>query len=159
MSRIVTLLAISLAGATCLSQQPPAAEPTPTVLGQVEHEGYGLVGSRGRFYVFGGIAMADYSDSAGARRIVTLQLEDQIQDDNHVYYRELREGHRWAFSRQPGTDGMHGVWVQLLASDSASQPRWQPFQRARKEEPREPGTPLPSASTNSGGAAITCCGR
>lgn len=145
MSRIVTLLAI-LVAAVSLAQEPlPPGSPTPTVLGQVEHEGYALVGSRGQFYLFGGIAMADYSDSAGARRIVTLQLEDQIQDDNHVYYRELREGHRWAFSRQAGADGMHGVWVQLAAADSARERKWQPFQRARKEEPREAGTSVDPA--------------
>ena len=148
MSRIVTLLAILVAAAASLAQEPqPPGMPTPTVLGQVEHEGYGLVGSRGRFYLFGGIAMADYSDSAGARRIVTLELEDQIQDENHVYYRELREGHRWAFSRQAGADGMHGVWVQLSANDSPIQPRWQPFQRARREEPREASAPSSAAHT------------
>ncbi len=159
MSRSLILLALVLAGSEALAQQqPPAAGQDPTVIGQVEHEGYGLVGSRGRFYLFGGIGMADYSDSAGTRRIITLQREDQSQDDNHVYYRELREGHRWAFSRQAGRDGMHGVWVQLAAAEPAAEPKWQPFQRARMELPREAGA---AATPGFGGAVADriCCGN
>lgn len=148
MSRLLIVLAFPLFATAALAQQPLPVASDPTVIGQVEHEGFGLVGSRGRFYLFGGIAMADYSDSAGTRRIVTLQREDQIRDEKHVYYRELREGHRWAFSRQPGSDGMHGVWVQLAAADPAAPPKWQPFQRARKESPREAGAsgtlPIPT---------------
>jgi hypothetical protein len=144
------MLSLTFFSTAILAQQPQAASD-PTVIGQVEHEGYGLVGSRGRFYLFGGIAMADYSDSAGTRRIVTLQLEDQVQDEKHLHYRELREGHRWAFSRDPGSDGLIGVWVQLAAADSTTPPKWQPYQRARKEEPREAGaaaavTPISKAT-------------
>ncbi len=157
MSRLLMLFAFPLVAIAALAQQPPEpAGGDPTVIGQVEHEGFGLVGSRGRFYLFGGIAMADYSDSAGTRRIVTLQREDQIQDEKHVYYTELREGHRWAFSRQPGSDGMHGVWVQLAASDPAATPKWQPFQRARKESPREGSAPVPTGFAGSDTLASGC---
>jgi hypothetical protein len=149
---LVTLTSIQLS-----AQELPATSGDPTVIGQVEHEGYALVGSRGRFYVFGGLAMADYTDSAGTRRIVTLQHEDQIQDEKHVYYRELREGHRWAFSRQRGRDGQFGVWVQLAAREGAQQPKWQSFQRARLESPREGSAirPTPIGVTSVAG----CCGR
>ncbi len=158
MSRLLILFVVPLVAIAALAQQPPEPASDPTVIGQVEHEGFGLIGPRGRFYLFGGIAMADYSDSAGTRRIVTLQREDQIQDEKHIHYRELREGHRWAFSRQPGSDGMHGVWVQLAAADPAAPSKWQPFQRARKEEGRErAGSALPQVS----GSAVSaqCSGR
>ena len=135
---LLVLIAVPLSGQ---SQEPPAADPT--VVGQVEHTGFALVGSRGRFYLFGGLAIADYADSAGTRRIVTMQLEDQIADQQHVHYRELREGHRWAFSRQPGRDGLFGTWIQLAASDPAAKPKWQSFQRSRREDPREGVRPVP----------------
>lgn len=146
------------------AQYPAGSDPT--VVGQVEHEGFALVGSRGRFYVFGGMAMADYRDSAGTRRIVTLQREDHIQDAKHEHYRELREGHRWAFSRAAGSDGMHGVWIQLAAAvpvdaaaaAPAAKPKWQSFQRARKEEGREASAAVVPAVPVSTGYA-ECCGR
>jgi hypothetical protein len=155
---IVVLLASAV-----VAQQPAGSDPT--VVGQVEHEGFALVGSRGRFYVFGGMAMADYRDSAGTRRIVTLQREDHIQDAKHEHYVELREGHRWAFSRAAGSDGMHGVWIQLAAAvpvDAAAaapaKPKWQSFQRARKEEGREASAATSSAVPVSAGYA-QCCGQ
>ena len=135
---LLVLIAVPLSGH---SQEPPAADPT--VVGQVEHTGFALVGSRGRFYLFGGLAIADYADSAGTRRIVTMQLEDQIADQQHVHYRELREGHRWAFSRQAGRDGLFGTWIQLAASDATAKPKWQSFQRSRREVPREGAHPVP----------------
>jgi hypothetical protein len=148
MKTVITCLSIfTLVVSAVVAQQPAGSDPT--VVGQVEHEGFALVGSRGRFYLFGGMAMADYRDSAGTRRIVTLQREDQIQDAKHEHYRELREGHRWAFSRTAGSDGLHGVWIQLAAADAAAPsapPKWQPFQRARKEEPREAGPVAVSTS-------------
>lgn len=157
--------------ATAVVAQPPAGGD-PTVVGQVEHEGFALVGSRGRFYLFGGMAMADYRDSAGTRRIVTLQREDHIQDAKHEHFRELREGHRWAFSRTAASDGLHGVWIQLavaavpvdVAAPAAAKPKWQPFQRARKEEGREaagstsPAVPTSPATSVSAGYA-ECCGQ
>jgi len=147
-----------LALATAAAQQPPAVGTDPTVIGQVEHEGFGLAGSRGRFYLFGGIAMADYSDSVGTRRIVTLQREDQIQDEKHVHYRELREGHRWAFSRQAGSDGLYGVWVQLAATNGQQAPKWQPFERATLASPQEAGAAdQPRAISNT--AMPSCCGN
>ena len=135
---LLVLLSVPLPGN---SQEPPLADPT--VVGQLEHTGYVLVGSRGRFYLFGGLAVGDYADSGGTRRIVTMQREDQIADQQHVHYRELREGHRWAFSRQPGRDGMFGTWIQLAPSDAVSHPKWQSFQRSRREEPREGMQPVP----------------
>ena len=151
------IAAVVLGTPLAAAQGPPQPGGDPTVIGQVEHEGYALVGPRGRHYVFGGIAMADYSDSAGTRRIVTLQLEDQIKDERHVHYRELREGHRWAFSKTRGSDGMYGVWIQLASADPAARPQWQSFQRARMEEPREGTAPALTMNTGLGGA--TCCAR
>ncbi|MCI0360199.1 MAG: hypothetical protein L0211_17110 [Planctomycetaceae bacterium] len=134
---MVALLALTCSVAD--GQQPATTGEDPTVIGQVEHFGYALVGPRGRHYVFGGIAMADYSDSAGTRRIVTMQLEEASSDAEFVYYRELREGHRWALARKAGAEGQFGVWIQLASSGSQDRPKWQPFQRARLEQPRESG--------------------
>ncbi len=165
MKTALTCLSVfALSASAALAQQPVGNDPT--VVGQVEHEGFALVGSRGRFYVFGGMAMADYRDSAGTRRIVTLQREDHIQDAKHEHYRELREGHRWAFSRTAGSDGMHGVWIQLAAAvpvdaaaaAPAAKPKWQSFQRARKEEGREADAAASPAVPVSAGYA-ECCGR
>ena len=133
----LSLAALALASSAGLAQELPVTGGDPTVIGQVEHLGYALVGPRGRHYIFGGIAMADYTDSAGTRRIVTLQLEDQINDAKHVYFRELREGHRWAFARQAGADGRFGVWIQLASRDPATKSAWQAFQRASLEMPKE----------------------
>jgi hypothetical protein len=152
------MVALVLATSAAAAQEPPAVNADPTVIGQVEHVGYGLIGPRGRHYVFGGIAMADYSDSGGTRRIVTLQLEDQINNEQHVYYRELREGHRWAFSRKPGADGLYGVWIQLSSSDPAAKPKWQSFQRARLETPRDAARAVPT-SVQADRAAPACYGR
>jgi hypothetical protein len=116
------------------SAQEPAAGGDPTVVGQLEHTGWGLTGSRGRHYVFGGLAIADYTDSAGERRIMALQHEDQISDERYLYYRELRTGHRWAFAKRVARDGQYGVYFQLAAADAASKPAWLPFHRARLEQ-------------------------
>lgn len=155
------LCLVAFVASAAIAQDPAGSDPT--VVGQVEHEGFALVGSRGRFYVFGGMAMADYRDSAGTRRIVTLQREDHIQDARHEHYVELREGHRWAFSRAAGSDEMHGVWIQLAAAvpvdaaAPAAKPKWQPFQRARKEEGREASAAVVPAVPVSTGYA-ECCG-
>jgi hypothetical protein len=152
---IVSTFHVLVSGSAAKAQEPGGGDPT--VVGQLEHEGFALVGSRGRFYLFGGLAVADYRDSAGTRRIVTLQREDQIQDATHIHYRELRERHRWAFSRAAGSDGQHGVWVQLAPTDPAATPKWQPFQRAQKEGPREAtgGASLPVPVSAEYGE---CCG-
>jgi len=154
---LAPLLILLFAPPLALAQEPPLANGDPTVIGQVEHVGYALIGPRGRHYVFGGIGMADYADSAGTRRIVTLQLEDQASDDKHVYYRELREGHRWAFSRVRGADGIYGVWVQLAAADPAARPKWQSFQRARMETPKDAVRPVPTGVTFKEIAANAFC--
>lgn len=127
-------IAITIPFIATAAAQEPAAEGDPTVIGQVEHTGFGLVGSRGRHYLFGGIAMADYSDSIGQRRIVTLQYEDQIQDERYLYYYELREGHRWAFAKRPAADGAYGVYFQLARTAESQTPKWQSFHRARLEQ-------------------------
>ncbi|MDX1944205.1 MAG: hypothetical protein SFU86_02260 [Pirellulaceae bacterium] len=123
-----------------LGQAPPAADAIdPTVVGQLEHSGWLLVGARGKHYVFGGLAIADYRDSAGQRRIVVLQRDDQLGTDKHLYFRELGEGHRWSFARRPGADGTYGIWIQLAATEASPQPAWLPFDRARLERPSEGG--------------------
>jgi hypothetical protein len=153
--RMVALLAFTCSVAA--GQLPATSNVDPTVIGQVEHFGYALVGPRGRHYVFGGIAMADYTDSAGTRRIVTMQLEEQSNDAQHVYYRELREGHRWALARKAGTDGQFGVWIQLAPAGSEDRPKWQSFQRARLEMPHESGRSGPTGPTTSIELARTRC--
>jgi hypothetical protein len=158
--RIFSLAAsFGLALSAALAQEPPPAAGDPTVIGQVEHLGYGLIGPRGRHYVFGGIAMADYSDSAGTRRIVTLQLEDQASDDKYIVYHELREGHRWAFSRKAAADGTFGVWIQLAASDPAAKPQWQSFQRARLATPKDAPQPAWTTTPSGQAAPLACCGH
>ncbi|MEX2174186.1 MAG: hypothetical protein WD872_07475 [Pirellulaceae bacterium] len=141
------------------TQDLPEPAGDPTVIGQVEHLGWGLVGSRGRHYVFGGIAMADYRDSAGTRRIVAMQHQDHIQDARHLYYRELRDAHRWAFSRQRNTDGKYGVWFQLAPTAAAPNPKWQSFHRARLEVGSEPRGVEPTPVSTTTVAAAGCCGR
>jgi len=115
------------------SAQQPAAGDDPTVVGQLEHVGWGLTGSRGRHYVFGGLAMADYTDSSGQRRIMALQHEEQINDERYLYYRELRTGHRWAFAKRAAGDGAYGVYFQLAPANATDKPTWVSFHRARIE--------------------------
>lgn len=113
--------------------QQPAAGDDPTVIGQLEHVGWGLTGSRGRHYFFGGLAMADYIDSTGQRRIMALQHEEQINDERYLYYRELRTGHRWAFAKRAASDGAYGVYFQLAPVNATAKPTWVSFHRARVE--------------------------
>ena len=137
---LVAFVVLCSACAGHLPAQQPATGAAgvndATVIGNVEHLGWGLVGSRGRHYMFGGIAMADYSDSAGQRRIVALQREDQIEDAKHLYYRELRDGHRWAIAREPSAGRIYAVWFQLAPTRAGEKPTWLPFHRARLEEQR-----------------------
>ena len=149
------IMLIAAAPASAQEPPPPAEVGDPTVVGQLEHLGWGLVGSRGRHYVFGGLAMADYADSAGQRRIVVLQREDQISDDKYLYYRELRDGHRWALARKPAAGGTYGVWFQLASADRATKPQWLSFHRARLEMPADgPAVPASTAVL-----FAPCCGR
>ena len=127
------LFLLSLLSCSAYAQEPTAGGD-PTVIGHVEHIGWGLSGSRGRHYVFGGLALADYTDSAGQRRIMALQHEDQIKDERYLYYVELRTGHRWAFAKRAARDGAYGVYFQLAAAAGGTKPKWLPFHRARLEE-------------------------
>lgn len=139
------------------SAQAPAAGEDPTVIGQLEHVGWGLTGARGRHYVFGGLAMADYTDSSGQRRIMALQHEEQINDERYLYYRELRTGHRWAFAKRAASDGAHGVYFQLAPANAADQPKWVSFHRAQLEragaEQGSVGVPV----SIDAGAPPNCC--
>jgi hypothetical protein len=133
--RWLVCFAVTLLTLLCrqASAQAPAAGDDPTVIGQLEHVGWGLTGARGRHYVFGGLAMADYTDSSGQRRIMALQHEEQINDERYLYYRELRTGHRWAFAKRVASDGAYGVYFQLAPANAKDQPKWVSFHRARIE--------------------------
>ena len=101
----------------------PAAEAQEPVVGQMEHTGYGLVGSGGRHYIFGGLAMADYA-RGGRRHIVTLQLQEPTTlakpDEDFLYYRELGSGHRWAIGRHPLKDDTYAVYFQPTSEGAAA---------------------------------------
>jgi hypothetical protein len=124
------------------STQPTAGdESAEPVVGQLEHSGWGLVGSRGRHYVFGGLAVADYS-RGGQRQVVTLQQEEPSllpkPDENYLYYRELGTGDRWAIGRHPQADETYLVYFQPRAKSRAAgeanavaRPKWTLFHRAR----------------------------
>ena len=127
------------------------AETEPVVVGNLEHSGWVLSGSRGRHYFFGGLAVADYVYQ-GERQIVTLQQEEPTllpkPDPHFLYYRELQSGHRWAVAREPLSDGTYVVFFQRKGSvkdaagdaetDSTSKSAvgkkaWKEFQRSRLE--------------------------
>lgn len=113
-------------------------ESEPVVVGNLEHEGWVLSGSRGRHYFFGGLAVADYS-YLGERRIVTLQQEEPTllpkPDPHFLYYRELDSGHRWAVAREPLKDGTYAIFYQRKGADKSADPKkaWNEFQRGRLE--------------------------
>lgn len=95
---------------------PRAAQPEPAdepIVGRMEHHGWSLVGRQSRHYIFGGLAMADYS-WRGERRIVTMQEETSLpkDDPSYLYYRELRTGNRWAYRRNPLPDRTYSIWYQ-----------------------------------------------
>lgn len=130
--KMVALWSVPWLSLAASAQQPadmPADEAVP-VVGQLEHAGYVLVGPRGRHYVFGGLAVADY-DADGQHKIVTLKLEEPTllpkPDENFIYYRELGSGRRWAISRQPQADDTYPVYFQ----PAAAAPKWTLFHRAR----------------------------
>jgi hypothetical protein len=128
---------------------PAGEQNAEPVVGQLEHSGWGLVGSGGRHYVFGGLAVADCLRS-GQRHIVALQQEEPTllpkPDDNFLYYRELGTGHRWAIGRYPQADVTYLVYFQpqteqpaAAESQGAARPRWTLFHRARLIWPEEVG--------------------
>jgi hypothetical protein len=124
------------------------ATDEPVVVGNLEHQGWSLAGPRGRFYFFGGLAVADYAYQ-GDRRIVTLQQEEPTllpkPDEKFLYYHELASGNRWAVGREPLASGSYIIYFQLreaaksaaagLASSKSAAPQktWQEFQRAHLE--------------------------
>jgi len=132
--------------ATKPSLGPAAAEvdEDPVVVGNLEHQGWMLSGSRGRHYFFGGLAVADYSYQ-GERRIVTLQQEEPTllpkPDSHFLYYRELDSGHRWAVAREPLRDGTYAIFYQRKGAEKSTDPKktWKEFQRARLELKRTDG--------------------
>ena len=136
------------------AQEEPAMEgrenaaDEPVVVGNLEHQGWSLAGPRGRFYFFGGLAVADYAYQ-GDRRIVTLQQAEPTllpkPDEKFLYYRELASGNRWAVGReplasvsyiiyfQPREAGKSGAAGSVSSKSAAPQKTWQEFQRAHLE--------------------------
>jgi hypothetical protein len=104
------------------------------VVGHLEHSGYGLVGSGGRHYVFGGLAVADYTHN-DQHRVVTLQLVEPSllpkSDEDFLYYRELGSGRRWAIGRHPLKDDSYAVYYEPLAGAGSAPGTWTLFHRAR----------------------------
>jgi hypothetical protein len=92
---------------------PSPAADDPVVVGNMEHLGWSLTGPRARHYIFGGLAIADYVWQ-GKRRIVTLQEQATTPepDPEYLYYRELRDGHWWAFRKHPWPDNTYSVWYR-----------------------------------------------
>lgn len=124
--------------ATASAGETEPDESEPVVVGNLEHQGWVLSGSRGRHYFFGGLAVADYSYQ-GERQIVTLQQEEPTllpkPDPHFLYYRELESGHRWAVAREPLTDGTYVVFYQRKGTEKSADPKkaWKEFQRAHLE--------------------------
>ena len=136
---------IILCSLTALARQPaasPPEEPSEPTVGQMEHAGYGLVGSGGRHYIFGGLAIADYSRN-GEQHIVTLKLEEPTTlakpDEEFLYYRELGAGHRWAIGRHPLKDDTYAVYFQPQPAGRAAS-KWTLFHRARLIWPEKQGS-------------------
>jgi hypothetical protein len=147
-SFVAALLLCSLPLLTASAQQggrpagtaPPAQPATqlnapedPTVVGRMEHEGWGLSGPRARHYIFGGLAVADYSWQ-GKRRIVTLQEQTDFPkpDPDYLYYRELRSGNWWAFRKHPWPDRTYSVWFRPVEQPGG---KWQRLQLAVLQMP------------------------
>jgi hypothetical protein len=130
--KLTCTISIALLASLSAQAQPPAQSDEP-VVGQMEHSGYGLVGSGGRHYIFGGLAVADYAHS-GQHHVVTLQLEEPSlmpkADESFLYYRELGSGRRWAIGRHPLADDSYAVYIQP-ASAAGTVSKWSLFHRAR----------------------------
>jgi hypothetical protein len=104
-------------------------------IGKVDHRGYVLTGPRGRHYIFGGLAIADYTDSAGKRLIVTMQEQDDSaalpDNDKFLYFREIASGNRWSFARVASANGKYAVHFQPYQDQvGAARPAWQAFHQA-----------------------------
>ena len=143
----------------------PRSEPAPPsnaasdepVVGQLEYDGWGLVGRGGRHYVFGGLAVSDYS-RGGRHYIVTLQQEEPSllpkPDENYLYYRELGSGLRWAIGRRPQADETYLVFLQQEPEPAGSadvpvaKPKWTLFHRARLTWPEQEAESTASNSPN-----------
>ena len=151
MNRDLKLIAVTVVflSGNSADAQPPAAPPATQsaepVVGQMEHAGYGLVGSGGRHYIFGGLAIADYHHG-DQHYIVTLQLQEPTTlpkaDEDFLYYRELGSGRRWAIGRHPLKDDSYAVYFQP-ASTPAAAAKWTLFHRARLIWPEAQGSAPP----------------
>ena len=121
------VLLILIGGLLCSTAAAQAPVDDPVVVGRLEHTGWGLSGPRARHYIFGGLATADYM-LEGQRRIVTLQEETEFPqpDPNYLYYRELRDGHWWAFRKHPWPDRTYSVWFR----PSGANAKWRRVQLA-----------------------------
>ena len=98
----------------------------------IETKGYALIGPMAHHYIFGNLAVADYIDR-GQRRIVTLEQEMNLpkDDPNFLYYRELRDGYRWAIATKAGPDRRYAVYLQSNSSSANAKPTWRRMQRAQ----------------------------
>lgn len=127
---------------------PSAAEEDAPAIGSrsgdaigmngIETKGYALIGPTAHHYIFGNLAVADYIDR-GQRRIVTLEQELDLPkaDPNFLYYREVRDGNRWAFATKAGPDRRYAVYFQSGSAPASSQPSWRRFQRAQLQWSRK----------------------
>jgi hypothetical protein len=98
----------------------------------IETKGYALIGPIGHHYIFGNLAVADYIDR-GQRRIVTLEQEVNLpkDDPNFLYYRELRDGNRWAIATKAGPDRRYAIYFQAANSRGDAGTSWRRMQRAQ----------------------------
>jgi hypothetical protein len=103
----------------------------------IETTGYALVGPTAHHYIFGNLAVADYLWQ-GRRHMVSLELETNLpkDDPNFLYYREIRDGHRWAFATKAGPDRRFAVFYQPQPSTASAKPAWRRVQRAQLQWPR-----------------------
>ncbi len=118
-----------------------SAEEAPPAIGSrsgdavgmngIETKGYALIGPTAHHYIFGNLAVSDYIDR-GQRRIVTLEQELDLPkaDPNFLYYREIRDGNRWAFATKAGPDRRYAVYFQPSGADAGGKTSWRRFQRA-----------------------------
>jgi hypothetical protein len=108
-------------------------DPGHTTLQDMKPVGWGLAGSKGRFYFFGEhVAFADYTYN-GKKHVVLLAKESDagVPDaDRYLYYREQVSGNRWSVSTGP-ENGHYGVYfqpVETRPSPTTGKRPWQFFQ-------------------------------